>query len=405
MSSPACLFFSILKTLPSCCRGKSLIAVVAALLVSRQVPAVEPEFPSQRQEQILLAAKEFQQRGELAYIAFPALARTAPAEVLISYKHGRSHASDPGAFLEVIRFNTEDREIEWRGVVGKNPKRIYQMGEWMTFPNGRIGNFVDVQHVVAGNTPKKNQRTGVEWTFSDDRGRTFSPMSKLGLIDGVEYGYIFEGATVGETVYALAMSFPELTPQSRLVDDKGGRVYGDVSVIATSDNGKAWRFIKNLSREFGGIRINESSLLPIDGGFLVATRGYDSKLRLHRVDGEFHQLEQRTLTGQIPAVESFIGRPRLYERDGQIYLLGRNHRGKKMELANFRLNLKTLSIERMVVLDPADPAQVVSDGYYAMPYFQESPAGLKFNVITYRRFQSAANSDLIRLEFDWNEVR
>ncbi|HWL07289.1 MAG TPA: sialidase family protein [Planctomicrobium sp.] len=354
---------------------------------------------------MILAAEEFQQRKEMAYISFPAVVPVNESTLLISYKRGRSHASDPGAPLEVIRFNTTSNQVEWRGIIGQDSKRIYQMGEWIRFPNGRLGNFVDVQHVVTGKNPKKNQRTGLEWTFTDDNGQSFSPMKKLGLVDGVEYGYVFEGATQGDTVYVLAMDFPELPPVEDLLDKRGKRVFGNVSVIATSDNGTTWRFIKNLNQEFGGIKINESSLIPLKEGFLVATRGYDSQIRLHQVDKDFNVLQERNLTSDYPFIESHVGRPRLYSRDDHVYLIGRNHRNKSMELANFRLNLESLSIERMVVLDPDQQTQPVIDGYYAVPYFQESAGKTRFNVITYRRFKDATNPDLIRLEFDWDEVK
>ncbi len=390
---------------PTIRHGVALLLTIGGSLLGQLAQGVEPEFPQSRQEQTVLAADDFTRRGEMDYLAFPALIRTAPNEVLISYKRGRGHAVDPGALLEAIRFNTKSNQVEERKVLGQNSKLVYQMGEWVQFPNGSIGNFADVQRVVPGETAKTNQRTGIEWTQSNDQGRTFTPMHKLGLIDGVEYGYLFEAVSVEHAVYALAMTFPELPPQTGLTDDQGRRVYGEVCVITSSDNGETWQFVKNLSQEFGGLKLNESSLLALEDGFLIATRGYDSKLRLHRVDSEFNLLQQLDLTGQTPEMESHIGRPRLYRRDGEVYLLGRNHRKGRMELANFRLDSETYEVKRMVVLDPVKSDEVVKDGYYAMPYFEEGQSGAKLNIITYRRIGSAAKSDLIRLEFDWNEVR
>lgn len=390
---------------PAIGRGIALLLVIGGNCLGQFAEGAEPEFPTSRQEQTILAADDFSRRGEMAYLAFPDLIRTAADEILISYKRGRRHGADPGALLEVVRFNTKSNQVEEREVVGQDPALVYQMGQWVRFPSGRIGNFVDVQRVVKGKTPKRNQRTGIEWTHSDDQGRTFTPMRPLGLIDGVEYGYLFEAASTEHAVYALVMTFPELPPQSGFVDEQGRRVYGEVCVIASSDNGDTWQFVKNLSQEFGGLNLNESSLLALDGGFLIATRGYDSKLRLHRVDAQFNLLEQLDLTGQTPEMESHIGRPRLYRRDGEIYLLGRNHRKGRMELANFRLDPETYEVNRMVVLDPVKPGEVVKDGYYAVPYFQNEKSGTRLNIITYRRFGAAANPDLIRLEFDWDEVR
>ncbi|MFG0261452.1 MAG: sialidase family protein [Novipirellula sp. JB048] len=383
----------------------ALLLSLAGAGLGQSATGVEPEFAESRHEHPLLAAADLAGPDEMAYLAFPALLRTTPDEILISYKRGRRHASDPGALLEVIRFDVNSDLIQQRQVVAEDPELVYQMGEWVRFPNGMIGNFVDVQHVVQGKTPKRNQRTGIQWTRSDDQGRTFTPMRPLGVIDGVEYGYLFEGVSTEHAMYALVMTFPELPPQTGFVDEQGRRAYGQVCVIASADNGETWRFVKNLSQEFGGLKLNESSILALDDGFLIATRGYDSQLRLHRVDADFNLLQQLSLTDQTLEMESHIGRPRLYRRDEAVYLLGRNHRDGRMELANFRLDPKTYEVDRMVVLDPPRSSEAVKDGYYAAPYFAEQKSGTKFNVITYRRFGSAANPDLIRLEFDWNEVR
>lgn len=362
-----------------------------------------PERPAYKQEQVILNPDQFAAEKQMSYLAFPAVLRLNPQEILISYKRGRRHASDPGAVLEMVRFNTGTNQITQRKVIGKQQPLIFQMGEWVRFPQGRIGNFVDVQHVVQAR--KRNHRTGVYWTMSDDQGQTFSPMQKLGPIDGVEYGYIFEGAIVGDTVYLLAMDFPELTARKSAYDEQGKRIYGQVSVIASDDNGKHWRHVRNLSQEFGKLNLNESSLIVDGDEFLIATRGYDNKVRLHRVDQDFRLIKQRDLTDACKTIGTHIGRPRLFKRDGRLYLLGRNSRGGPMELALFRLDPDSFDVERHIVLDP-EPGVTIKDGYYAVPYFQQSGDQTLFNVITYRMNRDKQKSpELVRLEYLWKEVR
>jgi hypothetical protein len=91
-----------------------------------------------------------------------------------------------------------------------------------------------------------------------------------------------------------------------------------------------------------------------------------------------------------------------------VYLLGRNWRttepqGRRMELGLFKIDPATLQITRWVLLDNIERANV-TDGYYAVPYFQERDGKTWFNVINYRAFDGA-HPDMVRHEFDWNEVR
>ena len=74
-----------------------------------------------------------------------------------------------------------------------------------------------------------------------------------------------------------------------------------------------------------------------------------------------------------------------------------------MQLALFKFDPQTLAITRHVVLDNAEQ-QPVADGYYAQPYWTEQQGRTGFHVITYK---SGAQKvpDIIRLEFDWEEVR
>lgn len=384
------------------------LTVLALLLPSAgAAAAVEPERPVRRGEQTVLRAESFVNAGEMAYLAFPSLIRIGEDEVLISYKRGRSHALDPGAVLEAIRFNTADHRVVWRKVLASDRELIQQMGEWIRFSGGRIGNFVDVQRVVVDQGANRHHRAGTRWTVSDDGGETFSPMVSVGPVEGVEYGYVFDSVISNARTYMLAMSFPELGVRKSLFDEDGRRLYGEVSVLASDDGGARWTHVRNLTREFGGIPINESALIARGDGFIVATRGYDSKARLHRVDHQFRVVRQRNLTDAHAFISSHIGRPRLFARDGALYLLGRNQPpGGSMVLGLFRIDPDSLGVQRYVVLDPEQEGVTIADGYYAVHYFQESPEqGPVFHVMTYRRAAEQPNPDIVRLEFLWEDVR
>ncbi len=75
-----------------------------------------------------------------------------------------------------------------------------------------------------------------------------------------------------------------------------------------------------------------------------------------------------------------------------------------MELALIRLNPASLAVELVRVLDPETNVQV-KDGYYAMPVFRAADDGFRFDVITYRLLAGQTWPELLRLEYDWNDVR
>lgn len=367
---------------------------------------LEPVVPEHKVEQMLVDSEQLAAAGEQPYLAFPTLVRIDAQNILISYKRGRRHALDPGAVMEIVRFHPETNEVGSREVLGADDERIYQMGEWIEFPSGRIGLYADVQRVAQDGGRNRHHRTGVEWCKSEDRGQSFSPMQRMGPVDGVEYGYIFEGIISDDRVYMLAMSFPEMTEQKSFFDEAGKRIFGEVSVLVSADNGESWKHVRNLSREFGGLDMNESSLTEYGEGFIVATRGYDAKVRLHLVDSQFRLVQQRDLTADYDVIRGVIGRPRLFWREGKLYLLGRNHSANRpsMELALFRICPESLGVERYVILDPEEDARV-GDSYYAVVYFEGTGDDTQFNVITYRTQPPRRRPDIVRLAFPWDQVR
>lgn len=354
---------------------------------------IQPLIPRLKTQQTLVEAKE--QSGK-QYLAFPCLIRVSDSEILISCKRGSNHGSDGEADLELVRFDPLTNRVTKQTTLAHQDNRIMQMGEWVRFPNGDIASYIDVQLTGIKNV---SYRTGILGCRSCDGGKTFSELEPLGIIDGVEYGYPFDSVTIEQTTFMLVMTFEYLTGQR-----------GSVDVIRSDDNGSTWRFVKNLSQEFGDIRINESTFVPWGDKFLFSTRGYDAAQRLHLTDVDFNLIEQINLTETVPFIDREIGRPRLFERDGAFYLMGRNwpeqadDRGL-MQQALFRIDPAAFSLASHVILDNHEEGLVI-DAYYPVPYWQEDARGVRFNVIDYKSVVSRfPGPNIVRSEFLWDEVR
>jgi hypothetical protein len=218
----------------------------------------------------------------------------------------------------------------------------------------------------------------------------------------------------------LVMTFANL-PGGKSVY-KGRPAAGAVDVIRSDDNGRTWRLAGNITSELGNAPINESSFIRHGKGFLVTARGYDNRQWLAEFDGNFKLKRKVDLTAEYTFIESYIGRPRLFARDGHVYLLGRNFcatassantpqpepltGGSKkhpMRLSLFRVDPASLAITRHVLLDNS-ASESVSDGYYAMPYWRERDGHTHLNVVTYKK-SGGRGPDILRLEYDWEEIR
>tara|TARA_B100001123_G_scaffold273230_1_gene304060 strand:+ start:2096 stop:3229 length:1134 start_codon:yes stop_codon:yes gene_type:complete len=368
---------------------RNLFWIIILLLPLNLIQA-EPTVPIPRAPKYKVEETIVSYRGKLVndYISFPALIRTAENEILLSYKRGYAHARDPGAVLEIIRFNLENgRRIQDPIRIGM-ADRVMQMGEWIRFPNGTIGTFIDAHWINENN---EHIRIGLPYALSKDNGKTFGPLERMGIVEEVEYGYLFDSITIGQRVYALNMTFEYLAGERRTVD-----------AIYTDDNGETWHFIRNLSEEFGDIPINESGLIVYNDGFIVVTRGYDHMARLHRVDKGFNLIHETNLTEITPTIANYVGRPRLFRIEDKIFLIGRNRRssepGTRMELGLMRIDPKSLTVEKQFVLDNIEQGKV-TDGYYPFPILVESGNQTLLNVFDYRAL--LGNSpDIIRLQFD-----
>jgi hypothetical protein len=348
--------------------------------------------PTVKTTQILLASSEQHDSG--SYLAFPAVLQTGN-DVLISFKRGQSHAADTGASLELLRIDSVTGSIRSRSMLARDETRIMQMGEWVQYSETHFASLIDVQKNAAPS------RTGLQMVRTTDGGFTFSRPAPVGSVDGIEYGYAFDSITEDGTTFVLAMNFSNL-PGGRSVYTS--RHAGSVDVICTRNEGRTWHFVRNLSAEFGNIPINESAFIRAGTGYLVTCRSYDQQQWLARTDLNFQKQILLSLTGRDSAIRSHIGRPRLFERDGRWYLMGRNQIDEgPMRLSLFRIDPENLQISHHVVLDNNE-ASDVTDGYYAAPYWTSADDHTLFHVVTYRGV-SRNSPDLIRLSFDWDEVR
>lgn len=334
----------------------------------------------------------------------------------MSFKRGHRHGGDTEASLELLRLDGRTREPGKPEPLAAIEGRIMQMGEWVKFPNGDIANYIDAQVLDAEG---RNQRIGLVGVRSTDGGRTFGPAERVGEVDGVEYGYPFSFLVEGETTWMLVMGFSNLAGGYSVHPPRPHA--GPVCVLRSDDSGHSWRFVRNLTREFGDPPINESFFARYRDGFLVVTRGYDHRARLHLTDGDLVVAKQVDLTETYPFIQSYIGRPRLVVRDEAFYLIGRNWTHEPnaktgpagsdgapsypaaMKMCLFRIDPDELTVVSYAVLDNEEEANV-TDGYYPAPYFREKDGEPFLYLVDYKAVNQAP-PQIVEFEYRWAELR
>jgi hypothetical protein len=342
--------------------------------------------------------------GVSRYPAFPALLPVSANRALLTYKDGRGHTHDPGAEVATMI-------VDFTGGTHREASRftppsplLYQCAEPVRFSDGRIALFLDTQFI--GPEPR-HYRAAMRWTISSDQGATFPEPEIFPVVDGTGYGYPQEGLTRGNDTWLMVMSFGYLP---------GGRWTMDV--LHTGDAGRSWRKVRDLAVELNVPGFNEGGMISHGDGFLVVSRDYVRRARLHEVDREFRLRRQVDLTAESPHVQSYIGRPRLLRHQGRVFVLGRNWTragedpdartlqnplGFKpaQQLCLLRIDLATLRPDAVWVLDNAEHGPV-SDGYYAVAQTTGPADDERLHVITYKAVEGGPPS-LVRFEFKWKE--
>lgn len=355
--------------------------------------------PSWRQEWRILRTQDTLYQ---TYYAFPSLIRV-DGNVLITVKSGQNHVShEPASLTQVILSAADQRILDTR-VIYDEEGYIAQMGELVRMPDGDVCVYIDMQQY------DPNRRCGMWELRSVDNGVSYTGCRRVGVIDGVEYGYPMQAAVQGDKVWMLAMTFSNLC---------GGR-HREVHLIMSSDNGNSWRFCANLTERFG-FAFNECTLSLCEEGFLIFTRGetdrrdrrnslddFDSGQYLVVMDEEYHVLRMRDYRHTTDFF-SLTGRPRLYWLNGDLCLFTRQwNRGRSdrlMSLDMFRLDPGSLDILARVRLDePRFPKQ---DGHYPVVYVQDQ----MLHVVTYltcgrdERQEAAPRCDLVQLSYRLDEI-
>ena len=129
------------------------------------------------------------------------------------------------------------------------------------------------------------------------------------------------------------------------------------------------------------------------------------------LDGHFRALRLRDYR-KTRADFSQVGRPRLYEREGRLLLITRQHiataEGVRMALDLFVIDSASLEIRARFRL--CDPVAEKQDGHYANLYFDETGSRTMLRVVDYRTCPTPANPtilrkpDIVQWSFDWQAL-
>src|SRR5687767_7175264 len=174
--------------------GTAMLLLLFATLLRAAEPEVRIVGP--QKQSVLTAAAS--QPAEYRYLAFPSLLRVGPDEVWIAYKAGRSHATDAGAAIEVIRHTLSTGATKLVQRLSAQTPKLYQIAELVRFPDGTIAMYIDVQSVGWDN---RHYRSGAEVSRWSDVRQAFDTPVPLGLVNGLLYGYPLDFISEGQTTW------------------------------------------------------------------------------------------------------------------------------------------------------------------------------------------------------------
>ncbi len=168
-----------------------------------------PILPYYKTQEILIRAAE---QKTLPYVKAPHILFLDENNVLIAYKRGTRHNTEPAADWEMFRYNPTTGTISDRKIVAHLDGFTIQNGEFVRFANGDIGLYVDPHF------PNSKDKFGLLAYRSSDNGMHFAGGEKLGPINGTEYVYAFECLTEGETTWMLLTPYRHYRNNSPNVD-------------------------------------------------------------------------------------------------------------------------------------------------------------------------------------------
>ncbi len=350
-----------------------------------------------------------------AYLAFPTIKKINDQKVVIVYKRGIEHAWNV-AHDEVMIYNPTTEKIESRDVLynadGENP----QNPELVKMPNGDLIALLDRQY-PADCTSSKGTKTvekGVAIMRSTDGGDTWAldagnttdeytnndAFALLQDNEGVQYGSTYDDLIVGDTAYVLAFTHETAGLELGGTAQRGT----DVPIIKTDDNGHSWTYVTSLT-DLAGTAINESAFIELSNGdFFFICRGYDESTIAIRTDSNFNLIKKTVVSADYYSL-GYIGRPKLFEKDGEYYLVCRNVRkDANEELALYRFDVENLVPETYVVIEEPMTSARAGNGHYSEPYFITKDGVEYVNFINYTNAYTG-DPDLVRYELIWDEIK
>ncbi len=346
-----------------------------------------------------------------SYSAFPTLLHLSDEKVMVVFKRGIGHAYAE-AHDDIIIYNPITEQIVSHEVLYNEPGRNPQNPEIAMMPNGDIVVYLDRQTEEynfdsVGVRLLRSTDGGATWKLdpgnTEDEATNNDDYALLQDTDGVQYFSTYDDAVVGDTIYELAItggSHGNTLPGY----DKYNNGAAAVHVIKSTDNGYTWEHVMDVTAACG-TSINESSLEPLDdGGFFFVCRGYDEKTTIFTTDADFNITKKSIVSDEYSCIQ-YIGRPKIFKKDGEYYLVCRNvPQGGKEELAFYKFDVENLVPETYVIIDDTPTTARAGNGHYSEPFFVERDGVEYIDFISYTNAYTC-NPDIVRYELKWDEVK